>query len=272
MACGCFTVLRKYISLTLICCLSSFVFAWSLVICWQNVFLHHRRDYSVNVSPSTQWWHSSLFSLWAPHHTLSSLCACYNLSLTKCARPFLLRKPLILSLECLYALNSVATAPHCQLHTLSNYKLLEKTFCSPQQKCDSTGYCRPICSRIMKSLFSFPCLVLHVRFCFACCFMFTQSVWPADLGRNASSGVNVRTAASVTDKLEGAAAAPAGLESTVRKVSQWVSTEAVLMNLQKLWLHGKCCTMETVKFFLIITSNLQFTLLSLWTGPVWHRL
>lgn len=40
------------------------------------------------------------------------------------------------------------------------------------------------------------------------------------MGRNASSGVNVRTAASVTDKLEGAAVAPAGLESTVRKVSQ----------------------------------------------------
>lgn len=34
------------------------------------------------------------------------------------------RKPLILSLECLYPPNSVAATSGCQLHTVSNYKLL----------------------------------------------------------------------------------------------------------------------------------------------------
>lgn len=125
-----------------ICCLSSFVFAWSLVICWHRVHFCTTDCAPLQKSLSTWRWHSSSFSLWAPHHTLSSLCACYNLSPSGCARPsplFVLRKPLILSLECLPPPNSVATTCDCQLHTQSNYKLLgEKRshFWTPQQKCD----------------------------------------------------------------------------------------------------------------------------------------
>lgn len=54
-------------------------------------------------------------------------------------------------------------------------------------------------------------------------------------------------AASVTGRPDSAAAVAAGSESDVRKVSQWVSTcSKKLMNLQKLWPQGNCCTVETV--------------------------
>lgn len=49
--------------------------------------------------------------------------------------------------------------------------------------------------------------------------------------------MSVRTAASATDRLDGAAAAPAGLESAAREVSLLMSV-AKLMRLQKLWHHG----------------------------------
>lgn len=113
--------------LSSICCLSSFVFACSLVICWQRAHFCTTDRAPLQKSLSTWRWHSSSFSLRAPHHTLSSLCACYNLSPSGCARPsplFVLRKPLILSLECLPPPDSVATTCDCQLHTQSNYKLL----------------------------------------------------------------------------------------------------------------------------------------------------
>lgn len=52
----------------------------------------------------------------------------------------MLRKPLILSLECLYRLNSGATCDR-QLQTVSNSKLLgTKACCSHQQKYDSAGF------------------------------------------------------------------------------------------------------------------------------------
>lgn len=63
------------------------------------------------------------------------------------------------------------------------------------------------------------------------------------MGRTASSGVNVRTAASVTDGLDGAAAALAGLESAVRKVRPRVKNELTYRNFDVM---GKCCTVETL--------------------------
>lgn len=168
--------------------------------------------------------------------------------------PLMLRKPLILSLECLYPLNSVATTSDCQLHTRSNYKWLEKkTFCSPQQNSDSAA---PMCPHIIKSLFSFSCLVLLCVSACACCCVFTQSVSRDDSGRIASSGVNVRTAASATDRLVSAAAAAAGWERTVRKASLYRMTEAKRMNLQKHWPHGKCCTVETELLAFLVNYNL----------------
>lgn len=201
-----------------ICCLSSFVFAWSLVICWQRVHFCTTDRAPLQKSLSTWRWHSSSFSLWAPHHTLSSLCACYNLSPSGCARPsplFVLRKPLILSLECLPPPNSVATTCDCQLHTQSNYKLLggkTKPFLNSSAEMWQSNFpfCALLKSRCLCSFSSSVSLVFLA--------VFTQNAWPADSGRTASSGVNVRTAASVTDGPDGAAAALAGLESAVRKV------------------------------------------------------
>lgn len=60
-------------------------------------------------------------------------------------------------------------------------------------------------------------------------FLLTQSAKRVGSGRNASSSVNVRTAASATNRLDCAAAAPAGWESAVRKVCVRV---AELMDLQ----------------------------------------
>lgn len=55
--------------------------------------------------------------------------------------------------------------------------------------------------------------------------------------------MNVRTAASVTDGLDGAAAALAGLESAVRKVRPRVKNELTYRNFDVM---GKCCTVETL--------------------------
>lgn len=49
-------------------------------------------------------------------------------------------------------------------------------------------------------------------------FLLTQSAKRVGSGQNASSSVNVRTAASATNRLDSAAAAPAGRESAVREV------------------------------------------------------
>lgn len=57
------------------------------------------------------------------------------------------------------------------------------------------------------------CLILHAAVCL-------QSVQQTGSGRTASRGVNVRTAASVTDRQAGAAAALAGSEGAASEVSQ----------------------------------------------------
>lgn len=267
--------------LSSICCLSSFVFACSLVICWQRAHFCTTDRAPLQKSLSTWRWHSSSFSLWAPHHTLSSLCACYNLSPSGCARPsplFVLRKPLILSLECLPPPNSVATTCDCQLHTQSNYKLLgEKNEAIFELLSRNVTEQLPLLCTVeikMSLFFLFVCLTCVS--CCARCSVFTQNAWPADLGRTASSGVNVRTAASVTDGLDGAAAALAGLESAVRKVRPRVKNELTYRNFDVM---GKCCIVETLPLWLqfwgvllIIASHLHIFLLSVWCWTVWRRL
>lgn len=79
--------------------------------------------------------------------------------------------------------------------------------------------------------------------------MCTQSVSPAGSGPTASSSVNVRMAASVTDRPDGAAAAPAGSESSVREVRRPVCTCTTTYRRCDLTLHcGNCSTGYNVCF------------------------
>lgn len=158
MGCGCLTVFGKYISLSSSSCLSSFVFASSLVICWQNSLLHHVQVCPVKVSVDPARTFQLVLPLSSTSHPILPLCLLQRLPVS----PFImLRNPLILSLECLYPLNSLPSTSDWKLHTVSKFKLLgkktNKTFCSPQQKHEKAGFscCVWFTSRC---LFSFSCV------------------------------------------------------------------------------------------------------------------
>lgn len=227
--------------LSLICCLSSFVFAWSLVICWQRVRFCTTDRAALQKSLSTWRWHSSSCSLWAPHHTLSSLCACYNLSPSGCARPsplFVLRKPLILSLECLPLPDSVATTCDCQLHTQSNYKLLgEKTkpflHSSAEMWQSNFPFCTLLKSRCLCSFSSSVSLVC-VLLCTLLC-VYTECV-AGRFGADCQQRCECENSGQC-DRRTGRCSCSAGWIG--ERCEKGETTSEKLTHPQKLWRHGE---------------------------------